>query len=258
MAQSFYVRLLTLVDDFGRCDGRPSVLHGSCFSVWNELHPDDEVTQAQVGNMLRSLVEAHLVEWYGRDGKNVLQFIQWTERLREGVKEHWPAFLPGVPASCSNPQQVAATRSETQRSAAKRSGSKVAATCSNLLPSSSPSPSSPLTIDRVPRKRGPSFEKPTLEAVKLQAAKIGLPEAEAEKFWNHYESNGWKVGRNPMRSWLAALTNWHTNFKNGTYAANNRTHGKPNPRNAGLLTDPTEQGRKIKEHLARQNSKPLP
>lgn len=42
--------------------------------------------------------------------------------------------------------------------------------------------------------------------------------AEAKKFWNYYESNGWKVGRNPMKKWDAAARNWMNNankFDNG-------------------------------------------
>ncbi len=31
---------------------------------------------------------------------------------------------------------------------------------------------------------------------------------ESERFFNFYESNGWKVGRNPMKNWKAASTNW--------------------------------------------------
>lgn len=66
-----------------------------------------------------------------------------------------------------------------------------------------------------------AFGKPTIDSVILQAAKIGLPEAEANKFFNYYESNGWKVGRNPMKSWTAALINWRSNWQNGVYGRNN-------------------------------------
>jgi len=30
----------------------------------------------------------------------------------------------------------------------------------------------------------------------------------AKKFYCHYESNGWKVGRNSMKSWRAACDQW--------------------------------------------------
>jgi hypothetical protein len=61
------------------------------------------------------------------------------------------------------------------------------------------------------------FHKPTLEEVKLLAAKSGLPVTEAEKFWGHYESNGWMVGRVPMKSVGAALANWRLNWGERRY-----------------------------------------
>ena len=30
----------------------------------------------------------------------------------------------------------------------------------------------------------------------------------ADKFWSHYENNGWKVGKNKMKNWKLALTSW--------------------------------------------------
>jgi hypothetical protein len=52
----------------------------------------------------------------------------------------------------------------------------------------------------------------SIEAFRLYAAKIGLPEPEAEKAFDFYESNGWKVGRNPMKSWEASLRNWKRTY----------------------------------------------
>lgn len=57
------------------------------------------------------------------------------------------------------------------------------------------------------------FQKPTLEEVKLQFSKLGLPMKEAEGFFNYYESNGWKVGKNPMKSWTAAASNWKRHWE---------------------------------------------
>lgn len=59
----------------------------------------------------------------------------------------------------------------------------------------------------------PLLIKPTLEMVKLQASKIGLPPREAEKFHLYYESNGWKVGRTLMRNWHAALSGWKMRYE---------------------------------------------
>lgn len=39
------------------------------------------------------------------------------------------------------------------------------------------------------------------------------PVVEAEKFFNYYTSNGWRVGRNKMRDYKAAARNWLSNAK---------------------------------------------
>ena len=39
---------------------------------------------------------------------------------------------------------------------------------------------------------------------------------EIESFYDYYEANGWKVGRNPMRDWRAAMRNWNRTEKNKT------------------------------------------
>ena len=52
------------------------------------------------------------------------------------------------------------------------------------------------------------FAPPTREELDLAAAKIGMASVEVDKFVAYYGSNGWRVGRNPMRSWQHALTRW--------------------------------------------------
>ena len=34
-----------------------------------------------------------------------------------------------------------------------------------------------------------------------------------DKFMSHYESNGWKVGKNPMKDWQAAIRSWESSDK---------------------------------------------
>lgn len=52
------------------------------------------------------------------------------------------------------------------------------------------------------------FHPPDLEEVKAYFAEKGGKDAQAERFYDHYESNGWKVGKNPMRKWKAAASGW--------------------------------------------------
>ena len=52
-----------------------------------------------------------------------------------------------------------------------------------------------------------------LEAVTALFRERGYNPKEAEKFWNYYESNGWRVGKNPMKDWKAAAANWAKNSR---------------------------------------------
>jgi len=65
-------------------------------------------------------------------------------------------------------------------------------------------------------KSNGKFEPPCLDAVLLNGAKIGLPQNECIKFHSYYEANGWKVGRNGMKSWHAAMIHWRSNWQERT------------------------------------------
>lgn len=58
------------------------------------------------------------------------------------------------------------------------------------------------------------FKPPTVEEVREYAASYaeqkGLDHSafDAERFVDYYASNGWKVGRNAMRDWKAAVRDW--------------------------------------------------
>jgi hypothetical protein len=64
------------------------------------------------------------------------------------------------------------------------------------------------------------------QALEYFSFRIGLEQGkiEAEKFFNYYESNGWKVGKNPMKNWRASANNWITN---STTYAKGTTNNKP-------------------------------
>lgn len=53
---------------------------------------------------------------------------------------------------------------------------------------------------------------PDLEEVFIFFKEEKFPQAEAEKFYNYFQSNGWKVGgKAPMKDWRAAARNWMLN-----------------------------------------------
>ena len=57
------------------------------------------------------------------------------------------------------------------------------------------------TLDKAKPKKG--FVPPTLDELKSS-----FPEINAERFINYYESIGWMVGKNKMKSWEAAAAGW--------------------------------------------------
>ncbi len=64
-------------------------------------------------------------------------------------------------------------------------------------------------------QKGRGFLKPELFEVQNYFEEVGNLN-EADGFFNYYESNGWKVGKNPMKDWKAASRNWIKNSKNYT------------------------------------------
>jgi len=66
------------------------------------------------------------------------------------------------------------------------------------------------------------FLKPAIQEIKdycLERNNI----VNAEKFFNYYEANGWKVGKNPMKDWKACIRTWESNNYN-----NNNQQAKTN------------------------------
>lgn len=83
---------------------------------------------------------------------------------------------------------------------------------------------------KTPSKNSPRFVPPKQEEVEawLECEKqMPVRDAErlAEKFCRFYESKGWMVGRNRMKSWRAAVAGWIARDRQAAEAAAEATHG---------------------------------
>lgn len=67
-------------------------------------------------------------------------------------------------------------------------------------------------IDTRDRERSNRFTPPTIEDVKSYCSERGN-HVDAEHFHAYYTANGWKVGKNPMKDWKAAVRTWERNDK---------------------------------------------
>lgn len=54
------------------------------------------------------------------------------------------------------------------------------------------------------------FSKPTQTEISDYMKQQGMND-ESERFYNYYEANGWKVGKNAMKNWKAAVITWKKN-----------------------------------------------
>ena len=61
--------------------------------------------------------------------------------------------------------------------------------------------------DSIGKDRLDSSKRPTLEDVKAYCQERGN-RVDPERFIDYYTANGWKVGKNPMKDWKAAVRTW--------------------------------------------------
>jgi phage replication O-like protein O len=72
--------------------------------------------------------------------------------------------------------------------------------------------------------------EPTLQRVLLHAKKAGVPAAVAEKFYWHYDAEGWKVNGRPLKRWQSKLQQWKV-------SQHKYSNGETTPDHSGTTLD---------------------
>lgn len=62
-----------------------------------------------------------------------------------------------------------------------------------------------------------AFVRPTLDEIAAYLQEIGY-DIDPGAFYDFYQQNGWKVGRNPMKDWRSTCRNWKRNTWGITFA----------------------------------------
>ena len=73
--QNFFIRIMLLVDDFGKFDARPNLLSSRCYPV-------SDTRQTDVSKMLTKLKEVGLIIIYTVSQKQYLQVLSFNQRTR--------------------------------------------------------------------------------------------------------------------------------------------------------------------------------
>lgn len=90
ITQSFFIRIITLVDDFGRYEADVFLLRSHCFPRGGPNGED--ISCEQVAALRQHLLSSEMVDFYtAPDGKEYLQVLQWQERAR-AEKSKYPEF----------------------------------------------------------------------------------------------------------------------------------------------------------------------
>lgn len=75
----------------------------------------------------------------------------------------------------------------------------------------------------VPSKKG--FVRPSQDEIKAYVSEKGYT-FDPGAFFNFYESNGWKVGKNAMKNWKAACKTWQQREKDNPSRPKLKDHGE--------------------------------
>ncbi len=68
----------------------------------------------------------------------------------------------------------------------------------------------PISPQRYVPKTTKRFTRPTIDEIKQYCSERNNT-VDPQKFLDYYESNGWKVGKNSMKDWKAAVRTWERN-----------------------------------------------
>ena len=78
--------------------------------------------------------------------------------------------------------------------------------------------------DKLPAR--PRFSPPSLDEVREYCTERGNG-IDEERFVDFYDANGWKVGKNPMKDWEAAVRTWERRKNDGTQQRCANTSSSP-------------------------------
>ena len=95
--ECLFYRLVVSCDDYGRFDGRPAIIKGTCFPL------KDNVTVKAINDALKKLATAELVNLYTVDGKPYLSLPTWERhQTRRASKSKYPSPDDGEMISSEN------------------------------------------------------------------------------------------------------------------------------------------------------------
>lgn len=202
--ECFYRRLLSIVDDYGRCEAHASLLRASLYPL--KL---GRVREAGIERMLTVCQDAGLLRIYEVNTKRYLEIFNFKQATRS------PSKCPPPPVAKHPLTDAKHLKTEAEQPKANvHLGVSVSVSEGEGVSEGGPAA---LTV----------FKPPTLQEWQTQAHSIDpdWPAGDVESSFNHYQACGWKMGSGRGKrivDWQACCATCHGLWK------------RPRPRVRGL------------------------
>jgi hypothetical protein len=213
-AQSLYVRLVTLVDDYGRFEGSFGIIRSYAFPLGNPQ--TDDIQLSAIADMCRQLSDNGLCNFYkDEDGKEVVQVLRWRERARAKFSKYKEfadncqqmfASVGQVPDLCGQMQTNAGlsrlttydlrpTPSDPRATPAASRASPVASELSRPAPAGSESSGGALPHAEIKKRLG-------------GISMVAFQEKKKESFWTNPQVDFWLDQALPIVEEEMGLLEW--------------------------------------------------
>ncbi len=217
-ARLFFIGIWNFADDGG-------VIPLSPRGLKMQIFPGDDFTDEEIRRLVGELSANGLVALFTHSGKDYIHVCKWDDhqRIEKPTYKHprppvlqdaQTPFEPETPQNSTTPLRLVAEDSPTSllRKGMEGKGmDSIGGECEGRDEPAIAEPSKP-TPKQLKEKIPPDPE-----LANEYAASLGMSQTETNKWRDHYQSNGWKVGRNPMKDWRASMRNWHSGrFVQGT------------------------------------------
>lgn len=158
----------------------------------------------------------YLAEWTNSTRRGVLKNLQ--DLVTAGLIEKETAVVNGVKfCSYRRTKFIGGVEQSSPDRGTEFTGDDEQSSPNNLLDKASNNLANKKNKPDKPATR-PRFEKPTFDEIRAYCEERQRTKGtekrnpvDPERFFAYYESNGWKVGRNAMKDWRAAVRTWERN-----------------------------------------------
>lgn len=197
------------------------------------LEEMDCLSDAEFGRLIRALLDYSMT---GREQALSGQEKVYWKRVRNRENRYQESFGEQEKAKTQRAKNAANARwSQKQNACACTSNAKDANACTSITSNAKnantkakANTDTKADIEENKADKPPTrsrFLPPTVDDVWAYCQEQNYIAVSPKNFVDYYTANGWKVGKNPMKDWKAAVRNWNNRENANSRASRNNTSG---------------------------------